>query len=130
MEPEYTDRSEWNEQQYYASMFFGLTARCRAAQSILNILDWKNAVETKISLVIGIADDTETEELKRIRKKLNELYSSYLSVNPKHRNSLKSRELLSELNEELFESEARIDKITNIHMPFLRFKEKYDPDDW
>jgi len=124
-----TYQSEWNEQLFFSSIFFGITAQCRGAQSGNNILQWKNHLESKMSLVMGIIPDQKKEDMNTLVNRYNELNAiqnriNQLSGNPKSI-GMKQQEL-GRMKQVLFFAEAEIDKIANRYMPFLRYKKKID----
>jgi hypothetical protein len=131
MSPDFTNQSEWNEQQYFSSLFFGITAQCRMSQAMGDTLNWKNGVESKISMVMGIADEEkEKPKLREFRQNINNLYNQYISIPLAHKKKGSGLKLLTILNNKLFEVEAEIDSIANKHMPFLKLRPKLDIDMW
>ncbi len=121
-------QSMWNEQQLFSRLFFGLTFRCRHAQSNNDVLSWKNNIEAKISMVMGIINDKEKETLMKLRKDINKKYLNYIRT-PEASLKLRGQRIYL-LNDALFLSESEIDTISNKHMPFLKLKPEIDIDAW
>jgi hypothetical protein len=109
--------SEWNEQQLFAQLFFSITDQCRFAQANHKILDWKRFLDTKISLVMGISNDKERENIDEQRKKINKKAMELLGRNI-------NRNRLGLFYDVLFYAEVEVDKIAHKHMPFLKLKKK------
>jgi hypothetical protein len=119
-------QSEWNEQQWFSTLFFNLTNRCRFSQSQMNILGWKSHLESKISLIMGILKEKEQKHLKSLKDSINiksaELYSL---PNNKIAAPLRAKKR-GELATLLFNVEAEVDTMTNRHLPFLNLKKRID----
>jgi len=123
MKEDFFGQSEWNEQQLYAQLFFQATAKCRNAQMNRNLEEWRRGLESKISLLMGIVKPEEKRKLNELRKHLNLRVSQYNAV----RNVKKTEEIqkfLSALIDTMIYTEADIDTMANLHMPFLKRKTK------
>ena len=112
--------SEWNEQVFYARLFFNETALCRMAQGNSDIFAWKRHLEGKMSLGASIIDEKEVGKIKEIYIYLNNKFISILGEDGKN------REAYSKLVPILFYTEIEIDRMVNKKMPFLKLKPKID----
>ena len=110
-----TETSEWNQQQLFAEIFFNVTNSCRFHQSTRNARAWKNSLESKISLVLGICSKSEKIILVNIK---NRLIEASIMANRSGDNT--------KLADMLFLAEADVDEITHKHMPFLKLGKKFD----
>lgn len=123
-----SDQSEWNEQMAYSKLFFMASAKCRYCQSRKDVLGWKNELVTKMSQVIGVSDDKEIEMMFEWKTELDAL-AGKISGTPIDCYAGRARRM-SQLNNILFVTEAKVDKIANKHMPFLKIRPNISIDDW
>ena len=112
------NQSEWNEQQAFSRLFFKLTESARIFQINGAITKWAETIISKISMVLGIADDTEKAKLKKYKDGLFFLRNQYI----KSRNSTNKGKLYNLC----FEVESDVDTIANKHMPFLKIRREDD----
>jgi len=68
---EFSNSSEWNEQMLFAQTFFSITERCRLAQMDKDPFLWKNCLDAKFLLVMGITNNDGKEKIHSIRKEIN-----------------------------------------------------------
>lgn len=120
------DESEWNEQMLYASIYFGLTNQCRMAQSQQNTTWWKDVLSSKICHAMGISNDQEKEDLRKMKSTIDEAWAKYSCYPERMRQKGGGSRILYDLNNNLFEVEARVDSIVNKHMPFLKRKKAFN----
>ena len=92
--------SEWNEQQLFSKLFFAISARCRDAQSNKNMAYWKNSVESKISMVMGIVNKEEKKKLWDLKIELDMAAANYFNTNPNC--TFLQRKRLNDFNNTLF----------------------------
>lgn len=116
--------SEWNEQRLFAIMFFTLSFQARNSQMNGDTLKWKDVLESKMSMSMGILDDKGQKQLLDYKMELDKLYYKF-STTPQRDNVNRSK-ILGYLKKRLFEIEAKVDAIINKNMPFLKRKKKLD----
>ena len=109
------NKSEWNEQQLFAKLFFDINTSCKQHQANRMIFQWEATCETKISLVMGVANKDEKERLIGVRKDL------ILEIN----NARKTGNM-AHLQNALFYADAEIDTIACSHLPFLKISKEID----
>lgn len=117
---EFSGSSEWNEQMLFAQTFFSITERCRLAQMEKNPFLWKNCLDAKFLLVMGITNDEGKNKINLIRKEIN-TYAYGIANSGKGLEERKGK-----LFDALFYAEVVTDTIANKHMPFLKLKKKVD----
>ncbi len=113
--PTDSGKSEWNEQEAFSRLFFEITNSCRYWQSRVDVIAWKTAFESKISLVMGVSNLEERTKLKEIRDTIKS--AGDISQNKKKR---------ALMFDYLFDAEAEVDLIAHRHMPFLKLKRDTD----
>lgn len=115
--PTDSTKSEWNEQQLFAQLFFDLTRSCRYYQSKQAVKGWKSVLESKMSLVMGVANEKEKEHLDFVRDEIIKKAFEDRNLPPEKQGKLFNL---------LFYAEAEIDTIACDHMPFLKIKKQTD----
>ena len=109
------NKSEWNEQQLFAKLFFDINTSCKQHQANRNIFQWEATCETKISLVMGVANKEEKEKLIGVRKDLiSEVNRARKTGNT------------AQLQNALFYADSEIDTIACSHLPFLKINKQSD----
>lgn len=121
-------KSEWNEQMLYSYLYFTRSAHCRAYQEEGDLVRWKSAIESKMSIAMGITSPEEQKEINKLRQEVLKVFFEYASIPQKN---YAARELAmagAKLNNTLFQVESKIDSLMNLHMPFLKTTPKVDFD--
>ena len=116
-EEESKGKSEWNEQQLFAQLFFDITKSCRYCQINHYFGKWLSCLESKISLVLGVVNKEQKKYLFEIRNKLNNAAIVELK---------KEKQKQGVLFNLLFYAESEIDTMAHEHMPFLKIKKSTD----
>lgn len=119
-------KSDWNEQQYFARLFFFYTDKCRLSQSQRDLDAWQIYLETKMSVALGVMEPDDQKKIMEIKETLNGLNRKRLIVKDPNKRSL----LSSEFANALFCAESDIDQMVNTKMPFLNVKKKFDLDNF
>lgn len=132
------DKSDWHEQVEFSEIYFQETMKCRDAQRMDDLVGWKNAFLSKVSLTIGVFPKKEDKEqidewrekvlktaynlckLESIERSRSGLSSYYLVVD----DSPMVVDAKDKLRKELYEAEAFLDIKVNRKMPFLNIRER------
>ena len=123
-------KSEWNEQVYYATLYFTRTSHCRTYQEEGNLSYWKASLEAKMSIVLGVLSPEEQKLIYSWRNKVLQAFYDYSMIsNNKYAAGQKAIERAN-LNNVLFEVEGKVDTLANLHMPFLKTTKTYDITDF
>jgi len=121
-------KNEWHEQVDFSDLFFKSTKICRDFQIRGDLPAWRNALTAKISLVSGILEGEQVEELYQYIKELRNIdfdYSVALKNNPRSVGRIKAK-----YSDVLFGVEQQLDFYVNQKMPFLNIKEQRDSSTW
>tara|TARA_R100000656_G_scaffold114808_1_gene87293 strand:- start:2244 stop:2627 length:384 start_codon:yes stop_codon:yes gene_type:complete len=121
-------QSEWHEQVDFSDLYFKAVATCREQESNNNLLGWKYALEAKITLIMGILNEEEKEEIYYLKSQIHSIWIKYYNEDYKlGNNSLSSMHpVTSSFRSTLFLVESKIDTMVNSKMPFLNIKKKVD----
>lgn len=108
--------NDWHEQVSFSRMYFEASSNCRQFQTNRDPINWFYALETKISIILGLLDEDVASEVWKNRDDLKKILRVY-SKHPSNHN--KGRSLSA-----LMVFEANIDREVNKIMPFLNLKKK------
>ena len=121
------NKSEWHEQVDFSKLFFQATWVCRENQSADNLMGWKLALESKISLVMGILLDDEKKDIYEALSQINKYWAKFYNEQKKIGKELGSlHPVTSEFRSTLFLVESQLDTKVNGKMAFLNIKQKVD----
>jgi len=123
---EYSTVSEWNEQIPYSTIFFTITYKCREAQAREDYSGWKNQLEAKISMAMGISGTEEKETLVKFRTLINQDFQEFAKLPDMAQFNVARSRRISKLMDTLFYVEAEVDSMVNKHMPFLKLADHED----
>jgi|ETNvirnome_2_300_1030623.scaffolds.fasta_scaffold00278_17 uncharacterized protein (UPF0335 family) len=118
-------KNEWNEQQEYSELFFNFTKVCKFHQMRGDLVAWRYALESKISLVNGILEKEQKQQIQEVLDVLNDITNAYIKSKAL-KQSLKVSKLTRTLYKLLMYIESEVDSAVNDVMPFLNIKEKSD----
>lgn len=122
------NQSEWHEQVDFSALFFKATMWCRTQEANGDLMAWKSALESKITLVMGIFDKEEKEEVHYFKSLIYKAWSRYYNENRKlgEKNMNPLHPVCADFRNTLFLIESQIDTMVNKKMPFLNIKKKVD----
>ena len=117
-------KNEWHEQVDFSDLFFKSTRISKEAQLRQDLPGWRSAIMAKISLVNGVLEDEQIEDLFKCIKALRK-------IDLKHSLSLRYNKgnvgvIKAEYYDLLFSVEMYLDRCVNEKMPFLNIKKRGD----
>ena len=121
------NQSEWHEQVDFSELFFKTTQVCRTHQANDNLILWKFALESKITLIRGVLNEDEKKETYFLKSQINKIWAKHFNERKKEGKELHQlHPINAEFRSTLDIVEEKIDTIVNLKMPFLNIKKKVD----
>tara|TARA_R100001530_G_scaffold109433_2_gene76829 strand:+ start:1562 stop:1930 length:369 start_codon:yes stop_codon:yes gene_type:complete len=115
------NKSDWNQQQDFSSIYFEIGKFCRLYQQQGNLERWYSFFISKISHCAGIFKEEEFNDVMQMVQEVtaarDDIYSS------KEKEKLRFERFLAN---GLFLNEAKLDRMVNDKMPFLNIRRKSD----
>ena len=119
------DASDWNEQQQFASIYFGLTRDCKTAFNRKMYFELYDLIISKIQCGLAvIKDEKDIEHLLNVKNLLDNVYTFHKKYPNKQNNTGKN------FKDILFMAEVATDIAVNKRLPFLKEKEVFDLTDF